>query len=56
MTYTKTKALHETLEELKSEREELIGEIVQAHVTDICEYCHPLRKRLREINEEIKKK
>ena len=43
--YTKTKVLHETLEELKSE----------ASVLDVCDYLHPLRKRLRKINEEIKK-
>ncbi len=54
MAYTKTKILHETLEELKSERKELIGEIVQASVVGICDYLHPLRKRLRKINEEIK--
>ena len=54
--YTKTKVLHETLEELISERKELIGEIVQASVLDVCDYLHPLRKRLRKINEEIKKK
>lgn len=55
MVYTETKVLHETLEELKSERKELIGEIVQASVLGVCDYFHPLRKRLRKINEEIKK-
>lgn len=55
MAYTKTRVLLETLEELKSERKELIGEIVQASVLDICDYLHPLRKRLRKINEEINK-
>ena len=55
MAYTKTKVLHETLEELKSERKVLIGEIVQASVLDICDTFHPLRKRLRQINKEIKK-
>lgn len=56
MVYTKKKVLHETLEELISERKELIGEIVQASVLDVCDYLHPLRKRLRKINEEIKKR
>ena len=54
MVYTKTKVLNETIEALKSERKELIGEIVQASVVDVCDFFHPLRKRLRKINEEIK--
>ena len=55
MANTKTKILHETLEELTSERKELIGEIVHTSITDICDYLHPLRKKLRKINEEIEK-
>ena len=54
MVYTKTKVRNETVEELKSERKELIGEIVQASVLGVCDYFHPLRKRLRKINQEIK--